>query len=209
MKIFGDKLLLNKKNRKLITAAVLFIFLLTIFIYYYLLPGIASLLIVKTNLQHSDVIIILGGDSERIPYGVKLYKTNYSNKIIVTGGPLNIPHLKNITLAELEKEEAVELGVPYEDIFMVDKSNTTYEDAKFARDIMLQNNFTSAIVVSSPYHMRRAAWLFGKVFKNDNITLLYSPVDNSWFKPEKWWIDERKIHAVMDEYAKLVYYVLK
>jgi len=202
-------LLLNKKNRKLIIPVVLFIFSLTIFIYYYLLPGIASFLIVKTNLQHSDVIIILGGDSERVPYGVNLYKTNYSNKIIVTGGLFNIPHLKNITMAELEKEEAMELGVPYEDIFMADKSNTTYEDAQFARDIMLKNNFTSAIVVSSPYHMRRTAWLFGRVFKNDNISLLYGPVDNSWFKPEKWWRDERKIHAVMDEYAKIVYYLFK
>jgi uncharacterized SAM-binding protein YcdF (DUF218 family) len=92
---------------------------------------------------------------------------------------------------------------------LADTSTTTYEDALFARDIMLQNNFTSAIVVSSPYHMRRAAWLFGKVFKNDDITLLYSPVENSWFKPEQWWTDGRKIHAVMDEYAKFVYYLFK
>lgn len=190
--------------------AIIFILILVMAYttYLYLLPGIASFLIVKTNLQRSDVIIILGGESERVPYGVNLYKANYSDKIIVTGGPVNIPHI-SITLAELEKDEAVDLGVRKDDIFLVDKSTTTYEDAKFARDIMLQNNFTSAIVVSSPYHMRRAVWLFGRVFKNDNITLLYSPVENSWFKPEKWWIDAKKVHVVMDEYAKFVYYLLK
>ncbi len=56
--------------------------------------------------------------------------------------------------------------------------------------------------------MRRASWLFGRVFKNDNVTLLYSPVDNSWFKIEKWWTNEREIQVVIDEYAKFVYYTL-
>lgn len=174
------------------------IFLLAILIYYYLLPGIASFLIFKTNIQHTDVIIVLGGDSERLPYGVKLYKSNYSDKIIVTG----------VGESRLLKEEAIKLGVASKDIIMEDKSTTTYENALFSKDIMLQNNFTSAIVVSSPYHMRRAAWLFGRVFKNENIALLYSPVDNSWFTPEKWWTNERDRQEVMDEYAKFVYYTL-
>ncbi len=198
---------MNKKIIKSITAAILVAFLLAVLIYYYLLPGMASFLIFKTNLRHADVIIILGGDSERIPYGVKLYKLNYSNKIIVTGGSLNIPYL-NTTLAELEKEEAVDLGVAPKDIILEDKSTTTYEDAEFSRDIMLQNNLTSAIVVSSPYHMRRASWLFGRVFRNEKVTLLYSPVDNSWFKAENWWKNERSIQAVYDEYGKMVYYIL-
>ena len=71
---------------------------------------------------------------------------------------------------------------------------------------MLQKNFTSAIVVSSPYHMQRASWLFGDVFKNDNITLLYSPVNNSWFKPEKRWTNKMETRVVICEYAKFIYY---
>ena len=51
--------------------------------------------------------------------------------------------------------------------------------------------------------MRRASWLFGDVFKNDNITLLYSPVNNSWFKPEKYKMETR---VVIYEYAKFIYY---
>ncbi|MBU4223041.1 MAG: YdcF family protein, partial [Euryarchaeota archaeon] len=145
---------------------------------------------------------------ERVPYGVKLYKANFSDKIIVTGGLINIPHI-NTTWAELEKEEAIDMGVPQDDILLVDNSNTTFEDAQFSREVMLQNNFSSAIVVSSPYHMRRAAWIFGKVFKDDSIKLFYSPVGDSWFKPDKWWTDERRMHVIMDEYAKFVYYLLK
>ncbi len=52
---------MNKKTSKLI-AVVLVIFLLAVLTYYYLLPVTASFLIVRTNLQHADVIIILGGD---------------------------------------------------------------------------------------------------------------------------------------------------
>lgn len=185
---------MNKKTDKSIALAVLIIFLLAILIYYYLLPGIASFLVFRTDLQHADVIIILSGDSERVPYGVDLYESNYSDKIIIAGG------------WESLKEEAIELGVPSKDVILEDKSTTTYENAIFSRKIMLQNNFTSAIVVSSPYHMRRASWLFDRAFENDNITLLYSPVNESWFKPEKWWTNQRERQIVIDEYAKFIYY---
>jgi uncharacterized SAM-binding protein YcdF (DUF218 family) len=110
---------INTNNRKRIisTAAliVILISIMTFSLYFYLLPGIATLLSVQTNLQQSDVIIILGGDSERVSYGVELYRENYSDNIIVTGGPVNIPYL-NTTLAELQKKEAVKLGVLPEDI---------------------------------------------------------------------------------------------
>lgn len=184
----GDKL-----TKKLIIT-VLSIFLLFLLIFYYLLPGIGSFLVIKTNLQHADVIILLGGDKERAPYGAKLFKSNYSDKIIFSG------------VGTITNKQAVELGIAQKDIILEDKSTTTYENAKFSRDIMLQNNFTSAIVVSSPYHMRRVSWLFGSVFKNDNITILYSPVDNSWFKPEKWWTNKREALTVVSEYAKFIYY---
>ena len=185
---------MNKKTGKLI-GTVLIILLLAVLAYYYLLPGVASFLVFKTNLQHADVIIVLGGDSERLPYGVKLYKSNYSDKIIATGDD-----------AEYLRQYALKLGIAPKDFILEDKATTTYENALFSRDIMLQDNFTSAIVVSSPYHMRRAAWLFDRAFKNDNITLLFSPVDNSWFKPDKWWTNKREIHTVIDEYAKFMYY---
>ena len=180
-------------KKKLIIAITLSILLLFVLVLY-LLPGMASFLIFKTNIQHVDVIIILGGDKERVPYGAKLYKSNYSDKIIISGDK------------EAGKKQAIESGITLKDVILEDKSTTTYENAKFSRSIMLQNNFTSAIVVSSPYHMRRASWLFGDVFKNDNITLLYSPVDNSWFKPEKWWTNKMEMHVVVEEYSKFIYY---
>jgi uncharacterized SAM-binding protein YcdF (DUF218 family) len=117
----------DKKRKKIILIASLIFIFLALAAYYYLLPGIASFLTMETNLQHSDVIIILGGDSERVPYGVKLYLSNYSDKIIVTGGLINIPHI-NPTWAELEKEEAIDMGVPQDNILLVNKSNTTYEN---------------------------------------------------------------------------------
>ncbi|MCG2738000.1 MAG: hypothetical protein L6282_16600, partial [Candidatus Methanoperedenaceae archaeon] len=84
---------LDRKRKKIILIASLIFIFFALAAYYYLLPGIASFLTIETSLPHSDVIIILGGDSERVPYGVKLYKANFSDKIIVTGGLINIPHI--------------------------------------------------------------------------------------------------------------------
>ena len=182
------------RNLMKLTAMIAFIFLLSVLMYYYLLPIMASFLIFKTNIRHVDTIIVLGGDSERLPYGIKLYKSNYSNKIIISGG-------------DISKKQILESGVPLNDIILENKSTTTYENAKFSREIMLRNNFKSAIVVSSPYHMRRTSLIFGNIFKKDNIILLYSPVNNSWFKSDNW-TNKLEMKVILEEYAKIVYYIV-
>jgi len=64
----------------------------------------------------------------------------------------------------------------------------------------------SVIVVSDPYHMRRARWTYRTVLGNQ-IGLQMAPVP---FGPSpyqrRWWTDEMSRNMVRDEYLKILYY---
>ena len=174
------------------------------------LEGMARFLIVKDELSQADVIVILGGGGpERVRHGVKLYQSGYGATIIVTGMEQKLPGF-TITWPQLAMREAVSLGVPEDAIIPEERPTSTYEDAKYVKEDMLDRNFKSAIITSSPPHMRRARMIFRKVFEDrDDISLRFSPIEDSEFQVHKWWTRERELIDVVNEYCKLVLYFFK
>jgi uncharacterized SAM-binding protein YcdF (DUF218 family) len=174
------------------------------------LEAMAKFLIVKDELSQADVIVILGGGGqERVKHGVKLYQSGYAMRIIATGMEENLPGLVT-TWPKLAMREAVSLGVPEDAIILEERSTSTYEDAKYVKEDMLYRNFKSAIITSSPHHMRRARMIFRKVFEDEeDISLQFSPVEDSDFQTYKWWTREKELVGVVNEYCKLVLYFFK
>jgi uncharacterized SAM-binding protein YcdF (DUF218 family) len=82
----------------------------------------------------------------------------------------------------------------------------THQEALIARDMMEQYGMTSAIFVSSPYHMRRLMLIADKVF-GERATVCYvptryeAPVDGLWLLN-----NDRKF--VLTEYAKIAWFIL-
>lgn len=154
-----------------------------------------SFLVVRDELKPADVIIALGGDVERVTHAAILYKRGYAKFIIMTAP---------VAMAEWMKQAAVEAGVPADRILLEPKAEHTYQHPVFVKPIMAAHGFTSAIVVSSPYHMRRVAMLFNRVFHKTGIKLIYYPVTNSWFDMEHWWESQEGRRIVFSEYGKMV-----
>src|SRR5512135_1479950 len=116
----------------------------------------------KDELKPADVIVVLGGeDKERVEYGVKLFKEGWARKdrIIMTGGPL----VGKYTYAGLMKEQAEDLGVPGKYVLLADRSRTTEDDAKYTGEILKRNGYKSIVLVTSPYHSKRASVIFKKM----------------------------------------------
>jgi uncharacterized SAM-binding protein YcdF (DUF218 family) len=67
----------------------------------------------------------------------------------------------------------------------------------------------SIIVVSDPFHMRRARWAYQKVF-NDQIQIQMAPVpfDRTPFQLT-WWKDVESKRYVQEEYFKLIFYLIR
>jgi len=200
----------NRKQITRISKIIVLLFAFSILTYYFILPRIASFLILETeDLQPADVIVILGGSGNyRINQGIELYKTGYSPQLILTGDKLVLDGVINTTLPEYWEKVALESGVSPDAIILLN-STSTFEEAQYSREIMLERNYRSAIIVSDPYHMRRVELIFSKVFKNDGISISYKATEGHWFKVDKWWTRERELITVYLEYPKLVYYWLK
>jgi uncharacterized SAM-binding protein YcdF (DUF218 family) len=156
-------------------------------------------------LHKADCILVLAGErGERVTEGVRLYKLGYAPKMLFSGGPAEA----NYPLAMIMEMQAVKEGVPSEAIILETQSLDTGEDALYCKKIMQNLNWKSAILVTSPYHTRRAAGIFRKVFAGTGITFYVHAVPNSWFKAEEWWKKKQSIKAVVLEYSKTIWYGL-
>jgi len=174
------------------------------------LGSLAEFLVVDDELHRSDAIVVLGsGSRNRLSYGVKLYRSGYGKKIIITGMVIQLPGIAT-TWPRLARSEALSMGVSEQAIVLEERPTSTYEDAKYVKEDMVKDNLESAIVVSSPYHTRRSKMIFKKVFSDrKDIRLLFSPSDSEEFETKKWWVREHELVAVVSEYFKLVIYIFK
>lgn len=81
----------------------------------------------------------------------------------------------------------------------------TFAEARKTLDIMRQHQFSSAIIVSSNYHMRRARLAFERASQDPSLVFYFHPVD--YRDPEDsdpWWWDGAYVTKVLDEYVKLL-----
>jgi uncharacterized SAM-binding protein YcdF (DUF218 family) len=92
----------------------------------------------------------------RVKRGIELYFRGYAPNILFTGGETR----KNFVEAEIMADLAVKSGIPTDAIFKETQSRNTIENAQFSAEIVQENGWQSAIVVTSPYHTRRAIALF-------------------------------------------------
>jgi uncharacterized SAM-binding protein YcdF (DUF218 family) len=168
-----------------------------------LLTKAGEMIIKKDEMKPADAIVILAGEeTERVEYGVKLFKDGWARKdmIIMAGGPL----VWKYTWASLMKEHAESLEVPSRKILIEDKSRSTEEDARYTKKILHENHIASIILVTSPYHSRRASIIFEKVLGKD-IRIISSPVENSWFRLNDWWKRRRDRATVLNEFSKYIW----
>jgi uncharacterized SAM-binding protein YcdF (DUF218 family) len=171
--------------------------------------AIGNYLIIKDDLKPADVIHVIAGDDYRTFYAIDLYKQGYGNYIFFTGGWCRTHGWDHGTHA---RELALGQGVPDNAIVFDDESvKSTYDEALRLKAWMDNGKITvrSVIVVSDPFHMRRARWTYRNIFGN-TINLIMSPVpfEQTPFK-QQWWTDNSSINYIKEEYIKLVYYLLR
>ena len=61
-------------------------------------------------------------------------------------------------------EDAESFGIPRDALLTENKATSTYENALYSKEIILENEIKSALVVTSNYHMRRTRLAFERVF---------------------------------------------
>jgi len=115
-----------------------------------------------SNIKNIDCILVLGagvwGDKpspmleDRLEEAIKLYKSNVSSKIIMSGDHGKEEHDE----VNIMKNYAIEKGIPSEDIFMDHAGFSTYESIYRARDIF---EVKKVVIVTQKYHLYRALYI--------------------------------------------------
>jgi uncharacterized SAM-binding protein YcdF (DUF218 family) len=102
------------------------------------------------------------------------------------------------------------LGIPRTAFLTSDRpSKSTFDEATLVRELVMKSDYTSLIIITTPYHCRRAWLTFRKVLEENDVRILMLPSSYSDFKPADWWKKRRYLREVIIEYQKLVYYTLK
>ena len=160
--------------------------------------------------------MVLGGGLgvPRVIHAVKLYEKGLAPIIILTGQEMEFDgrkfRFKDIKLTEprFAGMLAKLYGIPEDILFLEERSQNTYEDAKYAKEDLLKMGIHSAIIVSDPFHMRRVSMIFKKVFKDTPVSLTFSPADDGEFLLGGLW-SPGEIRYILSEYVKIVYYTIR
>ena len=161
----------------------------------------ATRLVVADPLAPSDAIVVMAGDPgyERTAAAAALMRAGLARTLILTGGEPGPGDS-----AESLRSHALHLGVPREKIEVETLSHSTREAVQAAAPLIAALGARTVILVTSPYHQRRATAAARKAWPG--VEVRSHPASPSFWKPEGWWGSAGGIRVVASEYAKLLYY---
>lgn len=178
---------------------------------YAVLTAAGGILIVGDNLRRADVVVLLGGgDPQRLDEAVRLYHDRYAALMVMTETGESDPKT-GLLYSQLQKEAAMADGVPQTGIVFTEKhGNNTYDEARAVRKLLEQasGRINSAIIVTDPYHTLRTRLIYREIFKDSKIKIYVRPVRGHWYRSTTWWQSRAGWEATITEYAKLFAYFM-
>jgi len=208
----------NMITGKKITTILVILFAFFIFVRVFLMPNLGQWLVAEDDLQASDMIVVLMGSFPdriyRILQAVDIYNERYSDKIVLVnsyrdGYDIFVERGVEIPpgYAQLSKMAAIDLGVPEENILILEgNAKSTQDEALSIREYIRNNRaIESIILVTSKYHSGRSKKIFRKALRglDREINIYSSPSKYDPFNASQWWRDREDIKWVVLEYLKL------
>jgi uncharacterized SAM-binding protein YcdF (DUF218 family) len=157
----------------------------------------------------ADVIIVLGcpsyegniaGDTfsacvqARARHAARLYHSGLAPNIIPTGGLTGPPPSEAGAMAQVMEGE----GVPASAIVLEEQARDTVGNIRYSRAIMRERGWRTAILVTEPHHIQRAAY----IARDAGLSFTASPVTDSpgWHTPSA-----RRDNLLRDTRALMTY----
>jgi len=163
--------------------------------------------------QKADVAIVLGGgEGERLGLALRIWREGRVPAILIldSGKPLLPVYTgeDSITQGGVKRRIAVRRGVPDDRVWLLEGVWSTHDEAVRSRRFLEERGAGSAIVVTSPFHSRRARSTFRKIYRDSPIRIAVEtlPIGESQDDPVRWWTRERDQISVFTETAKILFY---
>lgn len=164
--------------------------------------GIGYYLSPQDEPQKAEAIVVVSGGqtTSRAQKGIDLYRQGYADKLVFSGAALDDGPSNALEM----KKQALSQGVPVGNIYLDEISQNTYENAVNSKKILGLNNFKKIILVTSPYHQRRANQTFESVLGPGYEVIGVSAFDDRWSKSQ-WWRRGFPLFITISELWKLAY----
>lgn len=137
-----------------------------------------------------DVIVVLGGAQHledvagsevrpaedtlyRCLHAAKIYRRSGGCRLVLSGGKVDSA-VPGPTVAEGMRRLLVELGIPERDLVLESQSTTTYENAVFTRQLLVEQPAERVLLVTDAASMLRAV----KCFAKQDIEVEPAPCDH-------------------------------
>jgi uncharacterized SAM-binding protein YcdF (DUF218 family) len=140
-----------------------------------------------------------GGYQERVKMAVDLYNGGFAQRMVLQSG-----YSFTFKEAEVMRSTAMALGVPDSAIVLETHGANTYDDVIRVREILRSQNWRRILLVSSPYHMRRALLVWRK--QAPDVEVVPTPVPVSQFYKHERGANLDQLRGLAREYAALAGY---
>jgi len=213
----GDKIKIkrySKNTSKKILSVLVFLLAFFILTGIFIVPELGQWLVTEDELQESDLIVVLMGSVyDRILEAADLYDEGYSDRIVLINSYITAKDviinrgIKVYGSTLLSKMAAMDLGVPDDDIIVLDgNSRSTNDEAMTIREYVRNNKeIKSIILVTSKFHSGRAKKIFKKALSvlDREIDIYCSPSKYDPSNVNHWWRNREDFEWVVFEYLKL------
>jgi len=124
----------------------------------------------NTESDHFDALLVLGypADSDgnptpeqlsRVTEAVHEYNRGVASRILFSGAAVH----NRFVEAEVMARTAESMGVPASAILIEPQATNTIENACYSTRLLQAHGLRSAEVISSPFHLPRAGWIFAEL----------------------------------------------
>ena len=153
--------------------------------------------------QPADAIVaISGGDTDaRTREAIRLYKASWAPELVLSGAAEDKTSISN---AAAMRGQAIRAGVPDDAITLDEHASDTAGNAAGLRSLMNQSKLQRVIVVTSPYHQRRASIEFKRAL-GPTVTVVSHPTSEDKYWPSLWWLNPYSWYLAVSEIGKLIY----
>lgn len=163
------------------------------------------LLTVDEPAIQADIAIVLGGGGgSRLQKGLDLYEKQL------------VDHLVLVDRSKRDWETMLQRLCPdcvtEGNITILEGSRNTFTDAELAQAYCHAHNIKNMLVVTDPYHTRRASLIFKEQFADSTVCvrMISSGEFGNRLKPqEQWWQDENTLKTVWAELSKIFIILLR
>jgi uncharacterized SAM-binding protein YcdF (DUF218 family) len=207
----------SSRRKRLLVLAALLLICAGWAAWHYQNPLAAALgkwLIVEDPLQPADVVIALAGNTWlRVPEATRLLRQGYGRRLLITLAKPS-PWLRQFYERygrDFSDEALARLvihsdGLEHSRVELLRGSTSTWTDAQIVRRAWQRRPFRSAILITDPYHLRRARRCFELVFAGTGVAFhshaAFRLSDNA-----KIFTDRQDIlQYIVTEYLRTAYY---